>query len=74
VVRRATLRAGGRTTGTARSVLYLMMQRSSAAAAPASAGDGGGGGGQTQLKQAPLPSVVQVLHVIKSDVANLEVR
>ena len=54
-------------------MLYLMMQRTSAAAAPASAGDGGGGG-QTQLKQAPLPSVVQVLHVIKSDVVNLEVR
>ena len=71
--RRATLRAGGRKTGTARSVLYLMMQRTSAAAAPASAGDGGGGG-QTQLKQAPLPSVVQVLHVIKSDVDNLELR
>jgi hypothetical protein len=71
--RRATLRAGGRKTGTARSVLYLMMQRSSAAAAPASAGDGGGGG-QTQLKQAPLPSVVQVFHVIKSDVDNLELR
>ena len=46
-----------------------MMQRTLAAAAPASAGDGGGGG-QTQLKQAPLPSVVQVFHVIKSDVDN----
>ena len=33
-----------------------------------------GAGGQTQLKQAPLPSVVQVLHVIKSDVDNLELR
>ena len=54
-------------------MLYLMMQRTSAAAAPASAGDGGGGG-QTQLKQAPLPSVVQVFHVIKSDVDNLELR
>ena len=42
--RRAARRAGGRKTGTARSVLYLMMQRTLAAAAPASAGDGGGGG------------------------------
>ena len=40
--RRAARRAGGRKTGTARSVLYLMMQRTLAAAAPAIAGDGGG--------------------------------
>ena len=59
--RRATLRAGGRKTGTARSVLYLMMQRSSAAAAPASAGDGGGGGadaaeaGASAERRAGLP-------------------
>ena len=51
--RRATLRAGGRKTGTARSVLYLMRQRTLAAAAPASAGDGGR---PTQRKQAPQRS------------------
>jgi len=53
-------------------VLYLMMQRTLAAAAPEAPEMGAGG--QTQLKQAPLPSVVQVLHVIKSDVVNLEGR
>ena len=48
--RRAARRAAGRKTGTARSVLYLMRQRTLAAAAPASAGDGGR---PTQRKQAP---------------------
>ena len=48
--RRAARRAAGRKTGTARSVLYLMRQRTLAAAAPASAGDGRR---PTLRKQAP---------------------